>query len=85
VAKLVALLDLGGRPGPAGTRPVVFVGPHEHHSNLLPWRESAAEVMAVGEDADGQVDLDDLKAQLARHAGRPLVGPSRPPPTSPGS
>jgi selenocysteine lyase/cysteine desulfurase len=73
VAKLVALLDLGGRAGPAGARPVVFVGPHEHHSNLLPWRESAAEVVAVGEDADGHVDLDDLEAQLARHAGRPLL------------
>jgi selenocysteine lyase/cysteine desulfurase len=42
---------------------VVLVGPFEHHSNLLPWRESAAEVVAVGEDANGQLDL----------AGRPLV------------
>ena len=24
--------------------PVVFVGPFEHHSNLLPWREIAAHV-----------------------------------------
>ena len=48
VAKLVGLLELGARAGPAGARPVVFVGPHEHHSNLLPWRESAAEVVAVG-------------------------------------
>ena len=24
--------------------PVVFVGPYEHHSNLLPWREFAAYV-----------------------------------------
>lgn len=23
--------------------PVVFVGPYEHHSNLLPWREAGAE------------------------------------------
>src|SRR5438093_1064650 len=39
-----------GRPGrPAGDRPVVFVGPYEHHSNLLPWRESPAEVVVVGE------------------------------------
>jgi selenocysteine lyase/cysteine desulfurase len=73
VAKLVGLLELGGRAGPAGARPVVFVGPHEHHSNLLPWRESAAEVVAVGEDAGGRVDLAELEAQLARHAGRPLL------------
>ena len=49
------------------------VGPFEHHSNLLPWRESAAEVVAVGEDANGQLDLAELEDQLARHAGRPLV------------
>ena len=74
VAKLVGLLELGGPPQPAaGARPVVFVGPYEHHSNLLPWRESAAEVVAVGEDADGHIDLDELEAQLVRHAGRPLL------------
>jgi selenocysteine lyase/cysteine desulfurase len=76
VAKLVGLLELGhppGPPSPAGTRPVVFVGPFEHHSNLLPWRESAAEVVAIGEDRDGQVDLAGLEAELLRHAGRPLL------------
>ncbi|MFL6189675.1 MAG: aminotransferase, partial [Actinomycetes bacterium] len=67
MAKLVHLLELDGRAGPAGDRPVVFVGPYEHHSNLLPWRESPAEVVAVGEDGDGQVDLDELEAQLTRH------------------
>eukprot|EP00976_Prorocentrum_cordatum_P097378 1190965-Prorocentrum_minimum.AAC.3 len=29
-------------------RPVVFVGPYEHHSNLLPWRESCALVVQPG-------------------------------------
>jgi selenocysteine lyase/cysteine desulfurase len=71
VAKLVALLGLRERRGP---RPLVLVGPFEHHSNLLPWRESAAEVVAVGEDRDGQVDLAELEALLVRNAGRPLVG-----------
>jgi len=71
VAKLVGLLGLGRAEGP---RPVVLVGPFEHHSNLLPWRESAAEVVAVGEDGDGHVDLAELEAQLVRHAGRPLIG-----------
>jgi selenocysteine lyase/cysteine desulfurase len=71
VAKLVALLHLGERPGP---RPLVLVGPFEHHSNLLPWRESPAEVVAVGEDADGQVDLAELEARLVAGAGRPLIG-----------
>ena len=39
-------------------RPVVFVGPYEHHSNELPWRESIADVVTIREDADGRVDLD---------------------------
>ena len=29
---------------PVDQRPVVFVGPFEHHSNELPWRESVADV-----------------------------------------
>ncbi len=45
---------------PAAGRPVVFVGPYEHHSNELPWRESIADVVVIGEDADGHIDLADL-------------------------
>ena len=35
---------------PADQRPVVFIGPYEHHSNELPWRESIAEVVTIDED-----------------------------------
>src|SRR3954463_12419974 len=38
---------------PAADRPVVFVGPFEHHSNELPWRESIADVVEIPEDRDG--------------------------------
>ena len=48
-------------------RPVVFVGPYEHHSNELPWRESVADVVTIREDADGRVDL----AHLERGAAAP--------------
>ena len=57
---------------PAAERPVVFIGPFEHHSNELPWRESVADVVRIAEDADGHVDLADLEAQLERHRDRPL-------------
>ena len=57
---------------PAGERPVVFVGPFEHHSNELPWRESIADVVVISEDADGHVDLDHLDAELTRFADRSL-------------
>jgi len=57
---------------PVRERPVVFVGPYEHHSNELPWRESIADVVTIGEDADGHIDLTQLEEELLRHAGRPL-------------
>ena len=57
---------------PAEERPVVFIGPFEHHSNELPWRESVADVVVIREDADGHVDLEHLEAELRRHAARPL-------------
>lgn len=57
---------------PADERPVVFIGPFEHHSNELPWRESICDVVVIREDRDGHVDLADLEAALVRHADRPL-------------
>lgn len=57
---------------PAADRPVVFIGPYEHHSNELPWRESVADVVVIPEDADGHIDLARLEAELAAHADRPL-------------
>ena len=57
---------------PAGQRPVVFVGPYEHHSNELPWRETIADVVEIGASQDGHIDLHELDAQLASYAGRPL-------------
>lgn len=57
---------------PAPERPVVFIGPFEHHSNELPWRESIADVVVCPQDADGHVDLSFLDAELQRYADRPL-------------
>jgi selenocysteine lyase/cysteine desulfurase len=57
---------------PRAERPVVFIGPFEHHSNELPWRESIADVVVIQEDADGHVDLAHLEAELVRHADRTL-------------
>ena len=57
---------------PAAERPVVFIGPYEHHSNELPWRESIADVVTIPEDADGRIDLAALERELTRHAGREL-------------
>jgi selenocysteine lyase/cysteine desulfurase len=57
---------------PAEDRPVVFIGPYEHHSNELPWRESIAEVITIEEDADGHIDLQQLEKELERYSDRKL-------------
>lgn len=57
---------------PPAERPVVFIGPFEHHSNELPWRESIADVVRIPEDADGHIDLGALETALRRFADRPL-------------
>jgi selenocysteine lyase/cysteine desulfurase len=74
VAKLIDILGLRvSRPAAASERPVVLVGPYEHHSNELPWRECAVTLVAIGEDANGRIHLDQLAAVLARHRHRPLL------------
>jgi selenocysteine lyase/cysteine desulfurase len=73
IDKLVRILELRqSRPPESAQRPVVFVGPFEHHSNELPWRESIADVVQIPEDLDGHLDLDVLEQRLREHADRPL-------------
>ena len=57
---------------PADQRPVVFIGPFEHHSNELPWRESIADVVVIPQDTDGHIDAARLETELTRCAARPL-------------
>jgi selenocysteine lyase/cysteine desulfurase len=57
---------------PSQQRPVVFVGPFEHHSNELPWRESLVDVVRIPEDADGHIDQQRLAEELQRYEDRPL-------------
>nr|KYP67848.1 putative cysteine desulfurase [Cajanus cajan] len=55
---------------------VVFVGPHEHHSNLLSWRQSLAEVVEIGLDDKGLLDMNALRLQLESYKDtkRPMLG-----------
>lgn len=57
---------------PAEQRPVVFIGPFEHHSNELPWRESIADVVSISADGDGHIDLAQLEVELATYVARPV-------------
>lgn len=58
---------------PMDERPVVFVGPYEHHSNELPWRESIADLVIIDEDASGHVSLEHLEDELRAYADRQLL------------
>ena len=57
-------------------QPVVFVGPYEHHSNEISWRESLATVVEVNLAADGGIDLAHLERLLQEPAyrGRMRIG-----------
>ena len=59
---------------PDADRPVVFISKMEHHSNDLPWRESIADVVMVGFDANGRVCPAKLERMLQdpQWAKRPL-------------
>ena len=57
---------------PAQERPVVFIGPFEHHSNELPWRESIADVVLIPQDSDGHIDMAALEIELERYSARPM-------------
>lgn len=56
-------------------RTLVVVGPYEHHSNLLPWRESGADVVEISEALDGGPDLEHLDRVLSDSTGyRRIIG-----------
>jgi len=70
-AGLNRLVNLFGVNG--ADQPVVFIGPYEHHSNILPWRESKALVVEIPESTGGGPDLDVLAQALELHSYSDLV------------
>ena len=75
------ICDMLAKPGSTVTRedvenafaqsqPVVFIGPYEHHSNEISWRESLATTVEVRLDASGNIDLAHLKELLEDPAYR---------------
>ena len=57
-------------------QPIVFVGPYEHHSNEISWRENLATVVPVRMDKEGGIDLKHLEELLKAPAyqGRKRIG-----------
>jgi len=60
----------------AKSQPVVFIGPYEHHSNEISWRQSIAKTIQVRLDAAGRIDLDHLEELLQdpRYTNRKRIG-----------
>ena len=57
-------------------QPVVFIGPYEHHSNEISWRQSLVTTVEVRLDATGNIDLAHLKELLKdpRYLNRKRIG-----------
>jgi selenocysteine lyase/cysteine desulfurase len=57
-------------------KPVVFIGPYEHHTNELMWREAYCDVVVVNFDRNKMLDLQDLENKLKdkRYADRIKIG-----------
>lgn len=51
----------------------ILIGPYEHHSNILPWRETGADVREIPEGPGGGPDLLALEAELKAAADCDLV------------
>ncbi|XP_038079043.1 probable cysteine desulfurase [Patiria miniata] len=73
VHKLVTALELKGE---RAKKTVVFVGPYEHHSNILPWKESGAKVIRIRDADRGQIDMKLLEQKLKhyQHRSRFMIG-----------
>ncbi len=52
------------------SRPVVFVSSMEHHSNHVSWLETIATVEIIGQNDEGNVDLDHFKRLLLQYETR---------------
>ena len=57
-------------------RPVVFVGPYEHHSNEVTWRQGLAEVVEIKLTDSGEIDLLNLEEliQQPQYQNRMKIG-----------
>ena len=76
VNTLVHLLGLrsgGAGERTRGHRPLVLVGPYEHHSNELPWREAQADFIRLPLDQNGGIDQAVMTNTLAQNAHRPFI------------
>ena len=54
--------------------PLVIVGPYEHHSNEISYREAMCETARIGLTSEGLVDIAELESVLEKNKHRELIG-----------
>lgn len=69
INKFIHFLDL---PSYTDIKPVVFIGPYEHHSNDLPWREADVTLVRVPLTSEGEIDQNFLEQKLKLYQSTPL-------------
>ena len=74
IHKLIAVLGMNTPSEAQNT--VVFIGPYEHHSNILPWKETGAEIVRIKEGEHGEFGVEQLAPELKKYSsdGRRKVG-----------
>ena len=57
-------------------KPIVFVGPYEHHSNEIMWRQTLCEVIEIPLNKEGELDLIELEKTVSnpKYDNRPKIG-----------
>lgn len=63
---LIDCMGLKHAASDENSKPVIFVGPHEHHSNIVPWRETGCEIVTVPESNSRTVDCEILETLLQK-------------------
>ncbi|MCK9373856.1 MAG: aminotransferase class V-fold PLP-dependent enzyme [Sulfuricurvum sp.] len=64
----------GNNLSQSNKRPLVIVGPYEHHSNEISYREAVCDTIRIGLDRKGLVDLEELETILRENVGREMIG-----------
>eukprot|EP01025_Chloroclados_australasicus_P003033 TRINITY_DN1069_c0_g1_i1.p1 TRINITY_DN1069_c0_g1~~TRINITY_DN1069_c0_g1_i1.p1 ORF type:complete len:657 (-),score=49.49 TRINITY_DN1069_c0_g1_i1:334-2304(-) len=72
MVQILSLNDCQKQNKKTWDRPVVFIGPYEHHSNEVIWRESDCDVVVIPENDQGTPDLEYLSSKLKRYKYRTL-------------
>ncbi len=57
-------------------KPIVFVGPYEHHSNEVMWRQTLCDIVEIPMNENDELDLDKLEETIAnpKYNNRPKIG-----------